>query len=1022
VKTLLKLLSVALAAIPATAHSAAFDAAPFALPLPAGTGLQWEDPREIHRVVVHFASTPPTTDSLHVQYWGSRWPNQHLPKDSEPGGADVGWMELGNWHQGGWRTAETRARLDGNSVTFEFAPVNASEFPDLKDYPATFRYTLKIRITADQPLPRIQSTEAFTDSTLAERTARVVWKKPPVPPVGFGAFNGSLLGTKKLPDQGSLLTVLTAHNPDPNTFDRTLVAVSNGPTVFTFSMDDLATGPLFIKDLGAAVLPGADTRDYAAVAAAQKAACQKTLYDRIAEMPEQTWQNAWAGLPRKKSDIYLPLGLDGGRQRFLLEPDGTVRFRVNDRFLTARPGSDTVRLKDEPGPVCFRFGPPRRPAFRTLEEGSLPVCQTTWESNGVRITQTAFVTQLQGATAGGPVPEADATAVLLARFTFTNTSSSPQPATLPLSCRFGETVKPVRLDASGNLAAEKFRGQVICEYQPTAEAGSLTWTWALQPGETKRIVFKIPYLVLKGSEETDALHNLDFDRERAAVTGYWHRRLDESARLITPEPMLNDFYRAQAGHLLINCEREPRSERRFARVGSFFYGAFGNESCMMVVDLDRRGYHREAQECLEAWLHYQGSVALPGDFDSKKGVLYGAGGYEDGGYNQHHGWILWMLAEHFRFTRDYGWLRSAAPGIIAGADWIVTQAARTTGRHPLERGLLPAGSLEDIGDWWTWLSTSCYSWRGLDSAAWALEQIRHPEAARLRREANAFHAALLANFRQASNRSPVVRLRDGTAVPKIPSHVHRRGRSFGWICETLEGSLHLLITKALDARSPQGAWIVKDYEDNLYLSNQYGYTVDNFDKWWFSRGGMSMQACLLLNVEPYLYRDDVKHALRALFNGQAVSYFPDVRMNTEHAAPYFDDWRGDHYKSSDESNCAGWLRQLFLREEGDELFVGQAVPRDWLKPGQTCGIQNAATYFGKTSVLYTAETDRLTAAFEGAQRNGPKVIHLRFRPPTGRQVVKVTVNGRPVKASPADWIELPGNIGKAEVIAKLKAL
>ncbi len=66
------------------------------------------------------------------------------------------------------------------------------------------------------------------------------------------------------------------------------------------------------------------------------------------------------------------------------------------------------------------------------------------------------------------------------------------------------------------------------------------------------------------------------------------------------------------------------SDRRFARaVGSFNYGNYGNESCMMVLDLDRRGYHREAAECLDAWLHYQGTVGLPGDFDSKEGVLYG---------------------------------------------------------------------------------------------------------------------------------------------------------------------------------------------------------------------------------------------------------------------------------------------------------------------------------------------------------------------------------------------------------------
>ena len=240
--------------------------------------------------------------------------------------------------------------------------------------------------------------------------------------------------------------------------------------------------------------------------------------------------------------------------------------------------------------------------------------------------------------------------------------------------------------------------------------------------------------------------------------------------------MLNEFYRADAGHLLINCEGDPdNAGRRFARVGSFAYGAYGNESCMMVVDLDRRGYYKEAQECLDAWLHYQGTVALPGDFSTKKGVLYGAGGLEAGGYNQHHGWILWMLGEHYRFTRDEAWLRGAAPGILAGADWIINETKRTANRHELERGLLPPGDLEDIGDWWTWLSTSCYTWRGLDTAAWALEQINHPEAPRVRQEADTYHTNLLANFRKAADRSPVVRLRDGTAVPHIPSMVHRRG-------------------------------------------------------------------------------------------------------------------------------------------------------------------------------------------------------------------------------------------------------
>ena len=71
------------------------DIAPFGISLPEKNGLLWEDPREVHKVVVQFEGKTPAAERLRLEYWGSRWPNQHLPKDREPGGADVGWMELG---------------------------------------------------------------------------------------------------------------------------------------------------------------------------------------------------------------------------------------------------------------------------------------------------------------------------------------------------------------------------------------------------------------------------------------------------------------------------------------------------------------------------------------------------------------------------------------------------------------------------------------------------------------------------------------------------------------------------------------------------------------------------------------------------------------------------------------------------------------------------------------------------------------------------------------------------------------
>jgi hypothetical protein len=140
-------------------------------------------------------------------------------------------------------------------------------------------------------------------------------------------------------------------------------------------------------------------------------------------------------------------------------------------------------------------------------------------------------------------------------------------------------------------------------------------------------------------------------------------------------------------------------------------------------------------------------------------------------------------------------------------------------------------------------------------------------------------------------------------------------------------------------------------------------------------------------------------------------------MNTEHALPEMGDWRGDHYKTSDEANACGWLRYLFVREEGDVLLVGQAIPREWLRPGQECGIENAATYFGDTSVFYDGGVGRIAATLKGPTRNPSREIRLRFRTPEGRPLARVTVNGKSWKQIDRDWVVLPGNIGTAAVVA-----
>jgi len=325
-------------------------------------------------------------------------------------------------------------------------------------------------------------------------------------------------------------------------------------------------------------------------------------------------------------------------------------------------------------------------------------------------------------------------------------------------------------------------------------------------------------------------------------------------------------------------------------VGTAYYGVYPNESVMMISDLDRRGYHDEARRNYDAFLRYQGSVSMPGNFGSAEGQFYGAGGHETGGYNKSHGYVMWGMAQHWLLTRDREWMAKAAPGLVKACEWVIrerraTMTANPDGNKPLEYGWLPAGSLEDVTDYWHWLATNSATVWGFRALADALADAGCEQGPRLQAEAQAYYDDFLRGVTESRILCPVVRLRDGTYVPKIPSRLYERGRAHGWLRETLEGPLFLPAYGLLSPEAPETTWIMKDYEDNLYISDRYGYSIPAYDAFWFSRGGFSMQANLLDGPLPYLWRDDVKHYIRAYFNGFASAFYPEIRMCNEHSLP-----------------------------------------------------------------------------------------------------------------------------------------
>jgi len=981
-------------------------------------GVLWEDPRDIFTVVVRFASTPPDPSTVKLQYWVTGgWPKNRVPRDKEGVARISGWLATGDWHNGRWQDADAELKTDGATWTYTMNPANAKEFKQ-SDFDGKFRTTMKLRLLFEGQAPPVAELHAFTDSVWDRLSAAVVWTEAPSN-ARVEAFNGDVPGVKLAGDTLSL-DVWFVRPQAAFSRDETIVTIRSDKASFSFNPRELAQGNrIFIPAYGVLVKLAEDQTTYAQAEEASKKG-QKTRFDLVSELPEQTLARAWSDMP-KKGRIYMPLAVEGGRQHFAVLPNGDIRVGLG--WAKRIRGADTPRIKWDTDQPVIRFGlPESNRTGASIEDGVLPIATTWYESDGVRYLEEVFATTLAGKLPKSGRISADEPQVAMVKLRLTNVTDKPKTASVPIRVDDGEE-QPLSLK-DGIIFGKGKQGEFARLYVNTAGVARLsardnvvTAAVDVPAREAREFYAAIPFITLESPEEFAQLKSLDYAAQHKLISGYWKKRLAQSAKITTPEPMTNQFLEAYSSHVLINTDNEVGTmDRAMPKVGTFHYGVYTNESVMMTSDLDRRGYHDIARKAYDMWVHYQGTAGLPGDYSTKEGVFYGANGCQAGGYNQHHGWCLWGLAEHYWFTRDNEWLDRVAPAIIKGCDWIINERKRTfgdeyTGIRAIERGLLPQGSLEDIGDWKSWMSNNVMSYWGMHNAAKALAARGNPEGERLLKEAAAYREDIRRAFFEASVRSPVARLRDGTYVPIFPSDVHRRGRSVGWICEVLEGSIHMIRCGIIDPSEPAFEWIMKDYEDNRYLVEHYGYLVPYPERDWFSLGGFCQQPSLLCSPTPYIMRDDPKHYVRAYFNAFAAGYFPERAMITEHPLPNLGDYAGDHFKSSDEGMNSSWVRWMFIWDETDDLYLGKTMPRYWLADGKEVKIERAATHFGpmSLSIKSRAASGSIEMTIDPPTRNAPRAIYARFRHPDAKSMNRVTVNGKPYSNfDPVkEWVILP---------------
>lgn len=975
--------------------------------------IEWEEPRDIRRVVIAFTGPPPDPAAVRVEYWQRNWP-QVDPESLD--GTRRGWIGQDDPFHGRWIEPRSACTAQGNTLVFDFDPLDTLELPDVPDleqrpaYLARYRRTLKLRVTVDTP-GVLKTPGVFVYSDAREVPFDILARRVEqsgARPYTVTAYNGTVQRVEALPGGAGLRVTGTATDALPGSTNCTLLTfrlpasdeTETGGDGFTINLSDLRAGPLWIRDLDVYITDTANDAPFDQYRAQCEAAPRQPIYERVAQAPEQTYTRAKAEIPEldiarhPPYGFYAVLSLEANQQKFALRYNGEVftgkgLAKLNNRILERLrwPGRD----------IHWRIGTGDPPDFRERngaqrqwrEEGYLPIAHTAWQDRDIAYEQAAFVAAVDDA-----VDPSTADSVLMMRLTARNITTAPRRACVWLQVSPDEHLT---LDADGHVLA---RGSIRpAQYSPAmmklmpydapvlrasvllspgkSRAGdegaalipcalggasatfhnAVRFERELQAGESVALDIRIPFISYNAPSEWQRVDALDLRQAQTQVADFWRSQIARGAGLQLPaaERDLEDFTRAVPAHIWISATRDPVTRHIVVPPGTFWYGACGNEAAWQTVGLDCWGHHDRARDYLESLLAVQGTVKPDGDFRSADGALQ-AIDFDQGQvkpshfyYNLDHGTILEGILFHYRITGDQDWLHRVAPNIVAACDFIIRERAATANRDARTRGLLPPGHLEDNPEWRYWFAVNAHAYGGMKMAADALAEINHPQADRLREAAQAYRADILAAVREARVASPVVRLLNGVAVPHVPARAELRGREFGWIREVAYGAIHLWDGGLFDDDAPEVTWILQDLEDNGFVNREYGFGI-NVDDDWFSLGGVTSQPNLMSIDLTYLRRDQVKHAVRNFYNNLVYGLYRDMRVLTE--------WMsepglgaGPFYKPSDEARVITWLRHHLVTEQPPDSTCGDLGQWTlWLNKGAPRAWHADGESFGVTDM------------------------------------------------------------------------
>jgi hypothetical protein len=522
----------------------------------------------------------------------------------------------------------------------------------------------------------------------------------------------------------------------------------------------------------------------------------------------------------------------------------------------------------------------------------------------------------------------------------------------------------------------------------SAAKAAKQWELTLSPGVPKKIHLKVAFSVRdRGWLE---IGETDFETKKTEVIRFWSNDLGSGMQLLTPENRVNEAVRAWLAFASLDVDKRNGVLEPHDGAG-FYEQVYGYSAALYPQALDLWGRHEEARQVLESLLTFQ---APDGLFTQNFGT-------------PDPGALLFSLSEHFALTADADWLRRVAPRMIQMADWIIAKRGESmtaAGKpRPVTYGLIkfrpycdhPDPAFDYFGD--------TYCAVGLEKAARSLAAVGlKKESGRISREAAAYRTDILASMDAA------VLERGGMKVLPMEPDTHRllngsSGRASGYYgliaCCMLESEF-------LPETDKRAGWVMRFLEEKGGLRlglSEFSGGIDHAYTY-----GYWLDSLKLDRVKPVIlgfYGSLAYGMSRETYSGVEVTKL--FTGDNEPTLPHL-------YSCTQQLRL---LRMMLVREQGEKLWIGQAIPGHWLMDGHPIEVKQAATTFGPVSFSIRPHPSlgRTDVELTAPDRQAPKAMVLRLRDPSGRKVTSVKVNGRRIMSFTSDTIEIKSPRGRLAV-------